>query len=109
MPVPEQHKQRIYFCGHHGGAPTERGHAMIVVYDGETNTALHHHPDAESLFLMLDGACEFTVEGRPVVVGPGEATYFRSNDRHGLRTAPGHAGASFLEFHIPARYSTVKA
>lgn len=106
--VPEQHKKRIYFCGHHHGAHTERGHGMIVVYDKQTFTALHHHPNAESMFVMLDGACEFTVNGKKVVVGPGEATYFTANDSHELHTAPGHNGASFLEFHIPAAFTTVK-
>jgi quercetin dioxygenase-like cupin family protein len=108
IPVPEQHKKRIYFCGHQHGAHTERGHAMIVVYDKQTYTALHHHPNAESMFVLLDGACEFTVNGKRVVVGPGEATYFTMNDKHGLHTAPGHTGASFLEFHIPAAFTTVK-
>ncbi|HET9902403.1 MAG TPA: cupin domain-containing protein [Xanthobacteraceae bacterium] len=108
VPVPEEHKQRIYFVGH-GAARSERGHAMIVVYDGLTNTALHHHPNADSLFMLLDGAVQFTVNGKPVVVTPGQAAYFPANDQHQLHTAPGHAGASFLEFHIPAAYKTVKA
>ena len=29
---PEQKKQRLYFVGHHG-AQSQRGHAMIVVYE----------------------------------------------------------------------------
>ena len=108
VPIPDQHKKRIYFCGHQHGSHTERGHAMIVVYDKQTYTALHHHPNAESMFVLLDGACEFTVNGKQVVVSPGEATYFTMNDKHGLHTAPGQSGASFLEFHIPAAFSTVK-
>lgn len=108
VPVPDEHKQRIYFVGH-GAAESERGHAMIVVYDGLTNTALHHHPNADSLFLLLEGAVQFTVNGEPVVVRPGQIAYFPANDWHALQTAPGHAGASFLEFHIPAAYATVKA
>lgn len=107
VPVPEQHKQRIYFVGDHG-ARSERGHGMIVVYDGQTNTALHHHPNADSMFVLLDGAVEFTVNGRQMVVRPGQAAYFPTNDRHGLRTADGYTGASFLEFHIPAAFTTVK-
>lgn len=107
VPVPAEHKQRIYFVGH-GAAQSKRGHAMIVVYDGATNTPLHHHPDADSLFLLLDGAVQFTVNGEQAVVGAGQATYFPAGDRHGLQTAPGYGGASFLEFHIPADFSTVK-
>ena len=39
---------------------------------------------------------------------PGQAAIFGANDRHGLRTANGLSGASFLEFHIPAAYTTLK-
>jgi quercetin dioxygenase-like cupin family protein len=106
--VPEQRKTRVYFCGHQHGAHTERGHAMIVGYEAGTETALHHHPNAESIFVMLDGACRFIVDGTPVVVSPGQAACFATNDRHGLTTAPGHTSASFLEFHIPAAFTTVK-
>ncbi len=109
VPIADQHKQRIYFAGHQHGAHTERGHAMIVVYDSETFTGLHHHPNAESMFVMLDGACRFTVNGEQVVVGPGQAAYFITDDKHGLQTAPGHTGASFLEFHIPAAFTTIRA
>lgn len=108
VPIPEQRKQRIYFVGDHG-AHSARGHGMIVVYDGQTNTPLHHHPNADSMFVLLDGAVEFTVNGHQVVVKPGQAAYFPTNDKHGLRTADGYTGASFLEFHIPAAFTTVKA
>ncbi len=107
--VPEQKKTRVYLCGHLHGAETERGHAMVVGYEKDTLTALHHHPNAESLFVMLEGACRFTVNGQQVDVRPGQAAYFTANDRHGLATAPGHAGARFLEFHIPSAFTTVKA
>ena len=42
-----------------------------------------------------------------VVVGRGQATVFPVGDRHGLRVAEGD-GVSFLEFHIPAAYTTVR-
>ena len=105
--VPTERKKRIIFVGHHG-AQSERAHAMIVVYAKETQTALHHHPNAESMFVLLDGAVEFTVNGKQQLLKPGQAVYFGANDVHGLHTAAGHDGASFLEFHIPAAYSTVK-
>lgn len=107
VPIPDQHKKRIYFVGG-TGAKSERGHAMIVVYDGRTNTPMHHHPNADSMFVLLDGAVRFTVNGEPVVVKPGQAAVFPSMDRHALQTADGYAGASFLEFHIPAAFTTVK-
>jgi quercetin dioxygenase-like cupin family protein len=105
--IPAEKKRRIYFVGH-GAAHSERGHAMIVIYAKDTVTRLHHHPNAESMFVPLDGALEFTVNGEQVKVAPGQAAYFAMNDTHGLHVAPGHSGASFLEFHIPAAFTTVR-
>jgi len=105
--VPQEKKKRIYFVDD-AAARSERGHAMIVEYGKDTVTGLHHHPNAESLFVVLDGALAFTVNGALVVVKPGEAAYFGFDDPHGLRVADGFAAASFLEFHIPAAYTTVK-
>jgi mannose-6-phosphate isomerase-like protein (cupin superfamily) len=105
--IPAEKKRRIYFVGH-GAAHSERGHAMIVIYAKDTVTRLHHHPNAESMFVPLDGALEFTVNGEQVKVAPGQAAYFAMNDKHGLHVAPGHSGASFLEFHIPAAFTTVR-
>ena len=105
--IPEEKKRRIYFVGH-GAAHSERGHAMIVIYAKGTVTRLHHHPNAESMFVPLDGALEFTVNGAQVKVAPGQAAYFAMNDTHGLHVAPGHSSASFLEFHIPAAFTTVR-
>lgn len=106
--IPDQKKKRIYFAGHQHGARTDRGHAMIVEYVEDTFTALHHHPNAESMFVPLDGALQFTVNGEQVVVAPGQAAYFPTGDKHGLHVAKGHTGASFLEFHIPAAFTTIK-
>jgi len=105
--IPAEKKRRIYFVGH-GAAHSERGHAMIVIYAKDTVTRLHHHPNAESMFVPLDGALQFTVNGEQVKVAPGQAAYFAMNDTHGLHVAPGHPGASFLEFHIPAAFTTVR-
>ena len=107
LDLPRDKKKRIYFAGPRA-AKTERGHAMIVVYEKETVTGPHHHPNAESMFVILDGALQFTVNGEQVVVAPGQAAVFGLNDRHGLHVADGHSGASFLEFHIPAAYTTVR-
>jgi mannose-6-phosphate isomerase-like protein (cupin superfamily) len=105
--VPNEKKRRIYFVGH-GAAQSARGHAMIVIYAKDTVTGLHHHPNAESMFVPLDGALDFTVNGEHARVAPGQAAYFPINDTHGLHTADGHSGASFLEFHIPAAFTTVR-
>ena len=81
---------------------------MIVIYDKETVTGMHMHPDAESMFVVLDGAIEFIVNGEKAVVKPGQAAIFGTSDWHALRAAEGLEAASFLEFHIPAAYTTVK-
>jgi mannose-6-phosphate isomerase-like protein (cupin superfamily) len=104
--VPAELKKRIYFVGSHA-AHSERAHAMIVVYERNTVTGLHMHPNAESMFVFLSGKTRFTVNGADVVVGPGQATYFPAGDRHGLRVAEGDE-VSFLEFHVPAAYTTVR-
>ena len=104
--LPQDHKTRLYFVDKEA-AHSERAHAMIVVYDKDTLTAMHMHPNAESLFVVLDGAIQFTVNGKEEVVQPGQAAIFGAKDRHGLRAADGVTAASFLEFHIPASYTTV--
>jgi mannose-6-phosphate isomerase-like protein (cupin superfamily) len=81
---------------------------MIVEYVRDTVTGLHMHPNAESMFVLLSGQTRFTVNGEDVIVGRGQATYFPMGDRHGLRVAEGGDGVSFLEFHIPAGYTTVR-
>jgi quercetin dioxygenase-like cupin family protein len=61
---------------------------MIVVYDKDTVTGLHHHPNAESMFVMLEGALQFTVNGEPVVLTPGQAVYLGlkcQNDNSGQK------------------------
>ena len=104
--VPAEKKRRVYFVGH-DAAHSERAHAMIVEYVRDTVTSLHMHPNAESMFVLLSGRTRFTVNGEDVVVGRGQATVFPMGDRHGLRVAEGD-GVSFLEFHIPAAYTTVR-
>jgi quercetin dioxygenase-like cupin family protein len=106
--LPEEKKKRIYFVDD-GAIRSQRGHAMIVVYEKDTVTGLHHHPNAETMFIVLEGALQFIVNGEPVVLTPGQAAYFGLNDQHGLRVADGVSSASFLEFHIPAAYSTVRS
>ncbi len=86
--IPEQHKRRQYIVGSHA-AKTDRAHAMIVTYVGDTETGLHHHPNAESMFVLLDGALDFVVNGETVQVSPGQVTYFGMNDVHALRPSAG--------------------
>jgi mannose-6-phosphate isomerase-like protein (cupin superfamily) len=109
LDVPEQKKKRIFFAGKES-AKTERAHAMIVVYEPETFTGMHMHPNAESMFIMLSGKNKFTVNGQDVVIGRGQATIFPMTDRHGLCVADtnGDESVSFLEFHLPGAFTTVR-
>jgi mannose-6-phosphate isomerase-like protein (cupin superfamily) len=103
--IPEAKKRRIHFVDKTAAA-SERAHAMIVLYERETLTGMHRHPDAESLFVLLSGKVCFNVDGRDVVLGRGQAAHFPAGHRHSLRVAEGDV--SFLEFHIPGAYTTVR-
>jgi quercetin dioxygenase-like cupin family protein len=103
--IPADKKQRIYFvtkktCG------SERAHAMIVKYVPGTETTLHAHPDAESLFVFLEGTTRVTINGRESRVTLGQATFFPCGDKHSLHGDTGRS--NFLEFHIPYGYTTVR-
>jgi mannose-6-phosphate isomerase-like protein (cupin superfamily) len=100
--LPAEKKRRIYLANHEI-AGSERGHAMIVRYTGETLTKRHHHPNAESLFVILTGRVAFTIDGKERVLGAGEAAFFPVNDSHGLKSADGKE-LSFIEFHIPGAF-----
>jgi quercetin dioxygenase-like cupin family protein len=105
--VADQKKNRTYFVSKEA-ARSERAHVMVVGYEKQTITPMHHHPNAESIFIMLSGSIRFSIDGDDVVLNPGQAAFFASNDRHALCCAEGVEAASFLEFHIPASFSTVK-
>ncbi len=104
--VPEQKKQRTYLVGKEA-VPSERSHAMIVGYTGETLTKSHHHPNAECIFLFLEGNALLLNEGTEEPVRPGDFAFFGVNKSHGMRSADGD-GLSFLEFHAPAEFVTVR-
>ena len=105
--IADQKKFRRYFVGKEA-AHSERGHAMIVEYEADTETGMHYHPNAESMFVVLTGDIRFVVDGAPTVLRRGQAVYFPMNNAHALRCAGGTSSASFLEFHIPAAFTTVK-
>lgn len=105
--IADQKKNRRYFVSKEA-SKSERGHAMIVEYEKGTETVMHHHPNAESMFVVLTGNIRFVVNGEPIVLERGQAAYFPINDRHALRCADGTTSASFLEFHLPGTFTTVK-
>ncbi len=103
--IPDQKKRRLYFVDQ-AAAQSERAHAMIVEYQADTVTVMHQHPNADSMFVPLTGKVRFTFDGAEHVVGRGGATVFPAGNQHELCVAEGKV--SFLEFHIPAAYVTVK-
>jgi quercetin dioxygenase-like cupin family protein len=105
--IADQKKNRRYFVSKEASR-SERGHAMIVEYEKDTETVMHHHPNAESMFVVLTGNIRFVVDGQPIVLERGQAVYFPMNNRHALRCADGTNSASFLEFHIPGAFTTIK-
>ena len=104
--VPEQLKQRIYLVGKHA-VPSERSHVMVVNYVGDTLTKSHHHPNAESIYFFLKGEALVLANGKEHAVKPGDLVFFGVNDSHGLRSANGR-NMSFLEFHAPSTFTTVR-
>jgi len=105
LDIPDQKKRRLYFVDD-AAAKSERAHAMIVEYQADTVTVMHHHPNADSMFIPLTGTVRFTFNGKDHIVARGQATVFPAGDHHGLRVEEGKV--SFLEFHVPAKYVTVK-
>lgn len=104
---PENKKRRAFFVGPKA-IPTGRAEGMIVHYERETVTNPHFHPDADSIFVILDGTLEFT-NGRDVsTISPGQAVFINQGHRHGTRVTPGQEGAAFLEFHVPAKFQTIQ-
>ncbi|HUZ73995.1 MAG TPA: cupin domain-containing protein [Stellaceae bacterium] len=103
--LPAEKKRRTYLANKELAAGSERGHAMIVRYTGETLTRKHHHPNAESMFVILSGKVRFLIDGQERVLGRGEAAFFPIEDSHGLRSADGNP-LSFLELHVPGAFRT---
>ena len=103
--IPDQKKRRIYFVDP-AAVKSERAHAMIVEYQADTVTSMHRHPNADSMFVPLTGKVRFTFDGTEHEVGRGGATVFPAGNAHSLCVGEGRV--SFLEFHIPAAYTTLR-
>ncbi|BCP52206.1 hypothetical protein K32_08230 [Kaistia sp. 32K] len=104
---PENKKRRAFFVGPKA-TPSGRAEGMIVHYEAETVTNPHFHPDADSLFVILEGALEFTNGRDLTTIRPGQAVFINQGHRHGTRVTPGQSGAAFLEFHVPAKFQTIQ-
>lgn len=104
---PENKKKRAYFVGPRA-IPSGRAEGMIVHYEPLTVTRPHFHPDADSIFVILEGALEFTKGREVMTIRPGQAVFINQGHRHGTTVTPGHDGAAFLEFHVPATFQTIQ-
>ncbi|HYM68526.1 MAG TPA: cupin domain-containing protein [bacterium] len=102
---PASGKRRVYLATE-TTTGSKRAHGMVVTYRADTVTPMHHHPNASSLFVFLDGSGVVVANGREIPVDPGVAIRYGRGDRHALRCADGR-GMRFLEFHIPGAYETI--
>lgn len=61
-------------------------HQTIVryVYQPGSEFPVHHHPE-EQFTIVLSGVIDFTVDGQPVRLGPGECALIPSNVSHGAQ------------------------
>jgi len=104
---PENKKKRAFFVGPKA-IPSGRAEGMIVHYEKDTITRPHFHPDADSIFVILEGELEFTNNREEGTIRPGQAVFINQGHRHGTRVTPGHDRAAFLEFHVPAKFQTIQ-
>ena len=56
----------------------------------------HSHDVGDEIFLILEGRCEFTIEGEVAVLGPGELCVARPNQRHQIRVVGDEPMTMFL-------------
>jgi len=48
-------------------------------------TTVHSHDGAHEVFLILEGQCEFEIEGEKATAGPGQMVFCPAEDKHILR------------------------
>jgi quercetin dioxygenase-like cupin family protein len=75
-------------------APTVRGR-FLRMEPGETG-ARHSHDLGDELFLVLQGQCEFEIEGDRAVLGPGELCVAKVNEHHSVRVVGDEPMTMFL-------------
>lgn len=56
----------------------------------------HSHDVGEEIFLILEGRCEFTIDGEVAVLGPGELCVARPHQRHQVRVVGDEPMTMFL-------------
>jgi len=56
----------------------------------------HSHDLGDEIFLILEGQCEFEIEGELAVLGPGQLCFARVNQMHGVRVVGDEPMTMFL-------------
>lgn len=64
-------------------SPTMRG--RFLRHEPGESGPFHNHDIADELFLILQGQCEFTIEGERAILSPGQVCFARSGEKHEIR------------------------
>jgi len=75
-------------------APTMRG--RFLRHEPDEAGPSHSHDVGDELFLILEGRCEFTIEGEVAVLGPGQLCVARREQRHQVRVVGDEPMTMFL-------------
>lgn len=78
----------------------------MVVYPAHTAAPECRHEGADTVLYVVTGHGTATAKGRAFPVNSGDVVRFADRERHTLR-ASGDGEMRFVEFHIPANFSTV--
>ena len=76
------------------------GIVMLEVKPNMKSTRIHYHPDAESVFFVIEGTGTITVEGEEHHVGPGTVAYMAPGETHGLMST-GNTVFKMIEVFTP--------
>jgi mannose-6-phosphate isomerase-like protein (cupin superfamily) len=63
----------------------------------------HSHQREDEMFYMLDGACQFELDGQTISATPGTFLHVPKGAMHGFSN-PGKAPARFLDYHTPGGF-----
>jgi len=65
-----------------------------------TKSSTHSHPHFQIVYLM-EGSCNFLLDGEVIKMTPGQAVFVESNVKHGF--CENTEDLKFLEFFVPGR------
>ncbi|MGB4589380.1 MAG: cupin domain-containing protein [Clostridiaceae bacterium] len=65
-----------------------------------TKSSTHSHPHFQIVYL-LEGSCDFLLNGEVIPMVPGQAVYVESNALHGF--CENTENLTFVEFFVPGR------